>query len=62
MKKIRAEFLPFSDDVPQESTYKVFEFDDKIMEKNKPEDIIKGRLWAYANKNNLALYNYEIIK
>lgn len=62
MKKIKAEFLPFSDMVSQISTYKVFEFEDNLFEKSKPENVIKGRLWAYANKNNLALYNYEIIK
>ena len=62
MKKIRAEFLPFSDDVPQESTYKVFEFDDNVLKGHTPDVFIKGKLWAYANKNNLALYNYESIR
>ncbi len=62
MKKIRAEFLPFSDDVPQESTYKDFEFDDKVLEGHNPDIFIKGKLWVYANKNNLALYNYESIR
>ena len=62
MKKVKGEFVPFAENVPQISTYKIFEFEDNLFTKHKPENVIKGRLWGYADKNNLALYNYEIIK
>ena len=62
MTKVKAEFIPFQQNIPQTSTFKIFDFDDDILSNNKPENVIKRQLWSYANKNNLALKNYEIIK